>query len=506
VAVYDASGKNLITTMDIAGCPALAAGSSYTFTLSILDDRIFIGDVSVTPWVTADDVLKGSQDAQLEIKNPFTLNLDNYSDETDAELQEMLTEIFTDYEDVTNLIVTGAIGNRSISTILNSVPMTTLDLTEVTGLTEIPLSAFSGNTTLERISLSSNVTRISYQAFRNCTALKNIDASGVRSIDWMAFYGCSSLEVIDFPNVCSELYGETFSGCKNLREVRLENVVFVEDGVFQGCTALETLYLPNAIELWRVFGDSYDSNESSSINLSNCNLTISYIAQSRVSGVTFQDMETSYTFKSIALASSTDNIVSFTTNLNAWSDRELSNTLYETFRLYNEESVLTLLGNVDETYGLEHNLCEILKPEFSYSALSIARMDFTHLYGLHEIPSGLFQGNSDIRQVELSEDFTTIGSNAFEGSSLKVLNAPGVRDVLNDAFTNCENLQTLYLPQATTLNDPFGTTEASYPECTLTLNLSLQNYVEDDMFYIGETGMYRIQFHSILFEGSEVSE
>jgi hypothetical protein len=221
--------------------------------------------------------------------------------------------------------------------------------------------------------------------------------------------------------------------------------------------------------------------------------------------VTYQDedmaitMGTSYTFRSIALARSTNDIISFTTYLNGWNDRELCNTLYETFRWNNEESVLILLGTIEDedVYREVHNLSEILNPEWSYSALPIARMDFTQLYGLHEIPSGLFQGNSNIRQVNLSDDFTTIGSNAFEGSSLEVLNAPGVTTVESSAFENCVNLQTLYLPKATKLNDPFGTTEASYPACILTLNSSLQNYVEDGMYYIGETGMNRIQFLTI---------
>jgi hypothetical protein len=585
VAVYDASGKNLITTMDIAGCPALAAGSSYTFTLSILDDRIFIGDVSVTPWVTADDVLKGSQDAKLEINNPFTLNLDNYSDKTDAELQEMLADIFTDYEDVTDLIVTGAIDNRSISTILNSVPMTTLDMTKVTGLTEIPESTFSGNTTLQSISLSSNVTTISSQAFSGCTSLRSINASQVNTIGASAFYDCTSLvslefseltsiasrafyncsslqminasqvntigesafshcsalktidfpelrgipeeafyqcssllsinapkvteigllafhschalQAVNFPQVTSELMGHTFAYCYNLRSVRLDRVSAIGQCVFQDCNSLETLYLPSAMIFELPFGDNSNYIEE---DHSTCNLTLNEELRESISNVSYTDYGMAdftgdvftYNFRSIALANNNNNITSFTTDLNKWSDRELYTTLNEAFWMNQEGGALYLFGTViDEEY---HNLDEILTP-----TLPITLLDFSELKGISKIPSNFIEYNRYIRQVELSEDFTTIGSNAFENSTLEVLNAPGVTTVENSAFENCENLRTLYLPKATKLNDPFGTTEASYPECTLTLNSSLQNYVEDDMYYIGETGMYRIQFLSIQF-------
>ena len=174
-------------------------------------------------------------------------------------------------------------GNKTFTYMGDSIFAGCTSLETVTlpsNLTGIPLNCFGGCTNLQNIQLSDTVTYIGEGAFTDCTSLKQINIpDSVTSIDLEAFQNCRSLESITLPGEisggwthagnyrgldsyvfynCSNLKEVTFkkgtstqligaydfAGCSNLKKVILpENVKCIECNAFEDCNALTEIDL-----------------------------------------------------------------------------------------------------------------------------------------------------------------------------------------------------------------------------------------------------------------------
>lgn len=101
------------------------------------------------------------------------------------------------------------------------------------------------------MTLSEGLTGISVAAFRNCTALQEIQLPDtLERIKANAFQNCSSLQRIHVPAAISELSANTFSGCISLSEVTVadENPYYtVVDGVLMTADQETLIYYPPSI-------------------------------------------------------------------------------------------------------------------------------------------------------------------------------------------------------------------------------------------------------------------
>ena len=111
--------------------------------------------------------------------------------------------------------------------------------------------SFYGDTALVTARLGAGTTDIRDCAFKNCSALANINfPDTLQSIDYSAFSGCSSLETVDMSGCAIDTLGQyCFAYC-----TALKNVSFPSDGLLQipdygfiGCTALQNIVIPNTI-------------------------------------------------------------------------------------------------------------------------------------------------------------------------------------------------------------------------------------------------------------------
>ncbi|MCM1365105.1 MAG: leucine-rich repeat domain-containing protein [Faecalibacterium sp.] len=146
----------------------------------------------------------------------------------------------------------------------------------------ISMLAFSGCTSLERITISDNVRIIGLRAFDNCKNLKNVTiGNGVTGIYDAAFYGCSALQNLIIPNSVEHIYESVFKNCTNLESVRIgdniktigysdfENCINLKDVIignnvsqidgcaFKKCTSLTNIVIPDSVEIIgsSAFGD-----------------------------------------------------------------------------------------------------------------------------------------------------------------------------------------------------------------------------------------------------------
>lgn len=98
------------------------------------------------------------------------------------------------------------------------------------------------------MTLSEGLTNISVAAFKNCTALQEVQLPDtLESIKSNAFENCSSLQRMHFPAAVSELSANAFSGCISLSEVTVaaENPYYTAvDGVLMTADQATLVYYP----------------------------------------------------------------------------------------------------------------------------------------------------------------------------------------------------------------------------------------------------------------------
>lgn len=116
--------------------------------------------------------------------------------------------------------------------------------------------------------IPSSVSKIGYQAFKNCASLTSVTIpSSVSEIGWYAFDDCSSLTSITIPGSVSKIAGCAFRGCKSLTSVTIpSSVTEIGEGAFYGCTSFASIIIPSSVT---VIGDGafYDCTSLTSITI-----------------------------------------------------------------------------------------------------------------------------------------------------------------------------------------------------------------------------------------------
>lgn len=113
--------------------------------------------------------------------------------------------------------------------------------------------AFAGCTSLEKVHFQGEVKVINDEAFKDCSALKNLRVD-VYTVGLNAFQGCASLETARFGEHIWWIREGAFANCRKLRSVLMGiTMKKLEDGAFEGCTGIEEFSIPNDFKN-RMFG------------------------------------------------------------------------------------------------------------------------------------------------------------------------------------------------------------------------------------------------------------
>ncbi|MBR2875746.1 MAG: leucine-rich repeat domain-containing protein, partial [Clostridia bacterium] len=165
--------------------------------------------------------------------------------------------------DYTNLNVTGfeiEQGNKYFSMkngILCNLDGTVLRKATPSAPTEFVLKAnmfvepacFAG-TKLQKVTIDSNVTNISYAVFAGCTELKSVVIPGsVKAIGSSAFSGCTKLETVTINNGPTTIGSYAFQDCKALKSIVIPNSVkTIENKAFDCCSSLASATLGSGLK------------------------------------------------------------------------------------------------------------------------------------------------------------------------------------------------------------------------------------------------------------------
>lgn len=92
---------------------------------------------------------------------------------------------------------------------------------------------------------NNNIAFIGESAFYNCVALESIDVSSATTIGKNAFYGCLKLESVSLNDNLTKLADSTFNGCLKLNDLQLPSALTeIGANCFVNCQALENIAIP----------------------------------------------------------------------------------------------------------------------------------------------------------------------------------------------------------------------------------------------------------------------
>ncbi len=314
------------------------------------------------------------------------------------------------------------------SDIFNECP----NLKEVTFDCETVARMFSGNTSIEKVTMKESVTSIGSDAFCNCSGLTSVTIpNSVTSIGSYAFQNCSGLTSVTIPNSVTSIGECAFYDCYSLASVVIgSGVTSIGQYAFYYTNLKKTIWLTNTPPSGASYAQgtiNYVSNEE--YNISNKVVYPFLSSYFDVDGVRYVP---------ISLSDKTCDAIDC---------------------VYDESATnLTIASTV--TYKGVSLAVKKIQPYLGYNNKFITSLTFNTNGELGEYA---FAACSNIKTVKLGKKVSAIGSHAFENcSSLTAIDIPEIVPVLNEyAFSGCSSLTSIKIkPKMTEIKN------AAFYNCT----------------------------------------
>jgi len=287
---------------------------------------------------------------------------------------------------------------------------------------------------LGKVKLSSNLEKIGSSAFFNCSILPKITLpDSLKELGTSVFKECKNLRSIVIPPKIKRIPKNTFYFCHYLTKVTLpEGLTEIGEDAFFLCTALKHITLPNSLK------------EIEKSGFMSCSKLREIVIPKNVTSIGANAFDHCEVLSSVTLPEGIKNIGS-----NCFTRCYFLRKINLPDSLENIEkgafSFCYTLGNV----SLPKNLTSISDEMFYCSG---------------------------IRELQIPETVTEIGSDAFEGCSyLKKINIPeGIKEIKKDTFKDCKSLSEIKLPA-----DLKGIYESAFEGCKRLKELKLPEGIEN---------------------------
>lgn len=278
---------------------------------------------------------------------------------------------------------------------------------------KVGASAFSGNTSIKKITLNSATTTIGEGAFEGCTSLTSVTGTAVTSIEAEGFKDCTSLTTLSMSSLLT--IGErAFSGCSALNTLRLTKLNNLGDYAFEN-SSINTL---TATRLTTIGKGAFSGSAIKSVSLTSVT-TIEDNAFENCDYLT----ELTLTSRITALG---DNVYKGCKNLATVTLEGIATLGNGTFR--DCTALTTVTANHLTKIG-------------DYTFSGCTSLNTFTLWSLSNIGNYAFFGCTGIKGLT-SDDFpnlTTVGDYAFAQSGLETFVLPIV-EIGYKAFGDCSSL------------------------------------------------------------------
>lgn len=356
----------------------------------------------------------------------------------------------------------------------NCSSLTSVELPE--GITEITGSMFSGCTKLTSVYIPDSVTSIGASAFNKCSSLAEISIPDkVTTIGTSAFSGCSALTEITLPSRLEGILASTFATCTKLQSIVIpSSVTLIGNLAFSGCSALEGIEIPYSVES---IGVNAFLNCTSLVEVY-ISEGVTSIGNTAFSGCT--NLE--YIFIPGTVATIGTN--AFLNCAKISFDLAGDNTDYavDDSGVLFDSAMTTLIyfpKNVTGEYALPDTVTTIGANAFSGSSLTKVVIPA----GVTEIPANAFQNSLSLKEVVLPDRIATIGNYAFSGCTALESITIGrfVTSIGSYAFDGCTKLASVTF--TANGNDVLTIGNYAFNECTALEAVQLPRRVRNRVSY-----------------------
>ncbi len=299
------------------------------------------------------------------------------------------------------------------------------------------LSGFSDKTVIQEVVTEDGIQKISSSAFSGCSSLNRISIAATVTIIGDAAFAGTSLETIEIPSSVTSIGTSVFESCTKLRTITVDerNPAYSNDqnGILFNKNKTTLIRCPIACEIPQytlpgsvtcIDANAFrDCSGLESINLGNHVETIGSSAFSGCSNLT-----------SVTIPES---VTSIGSNAFLYCNRLVRFSVDENNPQYSSDR-----------YGVLYNKSKTAL--IQYPAAS-ANTEYKVLNGVTEIRYDAFYSSKNLVAVELPDSVTSIGYSAFEESGLNTVTIPGsVTSIGDSVFENCTALEDVVIMEGTT--------------------------------------------------------
>ena len=378
------------------------------------------------------------------------------------------------------------------------------------GMTKIPqyMAYFSDSASsyIESVTIPSTVSEIGAQAFYHCNSLKSVDIpESVAKIGDSAFSGCTDLKsvvlhyndtMINTPSSGTQRFSleigySAFSQCSALTDIELtENITKIDSYAFSGCTSLKELVLPQSL---KTIGGSFIANTSIEEITIPKNVTEAYVNGaygalnncSSLKNLVFEDGITKIPYRIAYFNNSNSYIENVTIPSTVSVIEEGAFRNCRSLKSINIPKSVSFIG--ESAFASCINLESV---ELNYNDSMVTTQDNgIQLFSL-KISDSAFAGCTKLKDINLTENITSIGSYAFSGcTSLKELVLPQSLKTIGGSFIANTSIEEITIPKNVTeayVNGAYG----ALNNCS-----SLKNLVFED-------GITKIPYRIAYFNNS----
>ncbi len=352
--------------------------------------------------------------------------------------------------------------------------------------------AFNGCTSLTRIDFPSSLEVIGDYAFNGCTSLMSIDfLSSLKTIGNYVFNGCTSLINIDFPSSLEAIGNHAFSGCTGLTSIEFPtSLINIGEYAFSDCTGFTSITTPNSLQsignyafkgcknLTEIYiGFGFDTENDKEYDLGADALPFADIGSESLTAYFICERIPDYIFRKFQGEVYVGENVK-TIGPNSFYDCDMTSIYISSgvesigngaFGKCNNLVEITVSPD-NPIYKSENN-CLIRKAknilliacktsvipsyvdmiaDFAYRELDITSLTIPNTVTF--IAGGAFDGCTELRYISLpigeeepawNSFFSLLGSSGNPGMTVNITNGTVVHE---DAFFDCDNIETIILP------------------------------------------------------------
>lgn len=154
-----------------------------------------------------------------------------------------------DVSEITSLEIPDTVTSIAESAFISCTSLETLTLS--TNLVSIGKNAFSDCSSLTSLVIPDSVTSIGDSAFGECSTLQNLTLSNqLSSLGQSAFLGCYALTSLEIPGSLIEISKNAFRRCGSLVDITFNpGLTKILDSAFYDCASLKNINLPSGTEI-----------------------------------------------------------------------------------------------------------------------------------------------------------------------------------------------------------------------------------------------------------------